>query len=153
MKNDIEQLNLLSVFHYVLGGMGALFSCLYLIQIYLLTVILTPQVLTPYNPLIQYPGQTLPPVGINYLFAVIMGLCFLIGQVISWSIIYSGLCLKRKQKHSYSFVVACIGCLFMPLGTILGVFTIIVLSRDSVKELYANTSALMILEGQTKRPE
>lgn len=27
-------------------------------------------------------------------------------------------------------------CMFMPLGTILGVFTIIVLQRESVKNLY-----------------
>ncbi len=27
-------------------------------------------------------------------------------------------------------------CLFMPVGTVLGVFTIIVLVRDSVKELF-----------------
>jgi hypothetical protein len=32
--------------------------------------------------------------------------------------------------------MACIECLFLPFGTILGVFTIIVLSRESVKELF-----------------
>jgi hypothetical protein len=33
--------------------------------------------------------------------------------------------------------MACIECLFIPFGTILGVFTIIVLSRESVKTLFA----------------
>jgi hypothetical protein len=37
--------------------------------------------------------------------------------------------------------MACILCLFTPLGTILGVFTIIVLSRQSVKELYGLPNA------------
>jgi hypothetical protein len=32
--------------------------------------------------------------------------------------------------------MACIECLFLPFGTILGVFTIIVLSRESVKALF-----------------
>jgi len=33
-------------------------------------------------------------------------------------------------------VLACIACAFMPFGTVLGIFTIIVLSRESVKEIY-----------------
>jgi len=36
----------------------------------------------------------------------------------------------------FSFVVACVECLFIPFGVVLGAFTIIVLSRRSVKELY-----------------
>jgi hypothetical protein len=32
--------------------------------------------------------------------------------------------------------MAGVECLFMPVGTVLGVFTIIVLVRDSVKELF-----------------
>jgi hypothetical protein len=36
----------------------------------------------------------------------------------------------------FVFVVACCECLFMPFGTILGVFTIILLSRESVKSAF-----------------
>jgi len=36
-------------------------------------------------------------------------------------------------------VMACVECLFIPFGTILGVFTIIVLLRESVKALFAAT--------------
>jgi len=32
--------------------------------------------------------------------------------------------------------MACIECLFMPFGTVLGVFTILVLVRESVKQLF-----------------
>jgi hypothetical protein len=39
------------------------------------------------------------------------------------------------------FVIACIECLFMPFGTILGVFTLIVLSRESVKKLFLSDPA------------
>jgi hypothetical protein len=35
--------------------------------------------------------------------------------------------------------MACIECLFIPFGTILGVFTVVVLSRESVKALFAAT--------------
>jgi len=41
-----------------------------------------------------------------------------------------------RQKHdTFCFVMACVECLFMPLGTVLGVFTILVLNRQGVKEL------------------
>jgi hypothetical protein len=32
--------------------------------------------------------------------------------------------------------MAGVACMFMPFGTVLGVFTIVVLLRDSVKELF-----------------
>jgi hypothetical protein len=35
-----------------------------------------------------------------------------------------------------SFVAACLTCVNVPLGTALGVFTIIVLNRASVKAMY-----------------
>ena len=36
----------------------------------------------------------------------------------------------------YCFVVAAIECILIPFGTVLGVFTIIALSRPSVKVLF-----------------
>jgi hypothetical protein len=45
---------------------------------------------------------------------------------------------NRGEKSGFSFILACIECLSMPFGTILGVFTIIILSKDSVKALYEN---------------
>ena len=37
----------------------------------------------------------------------------------------------------FHYAVAAIACMFMPFGTVLGVFTIIVLMRPSVKERFA----------------
>jgi len=45
--------------------------------------------------------------------------------------------LAKRTRYWFVFVVACIECLFMPFGTVLGVFTLIVLSRESVKKLFA----------------
>jgi hypothetical protein len=49
----------------------------------------------------------------------------------------SGLCLRARKARTFSLVVAGINCLHIPLGTVLGVFTLIVLLRDSVRETYA----------------
>ena len=49
----------------------------------------------------------------------------------------SGLCLRARKGRTFSLVVAGINCLHIPLGTVLGVFTIVVLVRDSVREQYS----------------
>jgi SNF family Na+-dependent transporter len=51
-------------------------------------------------------------------------------------IIYSGRCIKARRNWIFSLVIAGFMCLSVPLGTALGVFTFIVLLRDSVKRLY-----------------
>jgi hypothetical protein len=40
----------------------------------------------------------------------------------------------------FSFVMAAVMCMFVPFGTILGVFTIIVLSKESVLRLYGSST-------------
>ena len=41
--------------------------------------------------------------------------------------------LAERRRHTFCVVVAAISCTFTPLGTVLGVFTLIVLFRPSVK--------------------
>jgi len=50
---------------------------------------------------------------------------------------FAGRSLSRRKHYWFAFVVGCIECIFVPFGTILGVFTIIVLSRESVKTLFS----------------
>jgi hypothetical protein len=44
--------------------------------------------------------------------------------------------LAERRRHTFCVVVAAISCTFTPLGTVLGVFTLIVLFRPSVKALF-----------------
>jgi len=48
----------------------------------------------------------------------------------------SALFIRAKTHRLFSLVVAGINCFYMPLGTALGIFTIVVLVRDSVRDLY-----------------
>lgn len=77
-----------------------------------------------------------PPEFLGWLFMTIGAVLFLIGQAIAISIIVSGRFLQTRVKYMFSFVLACIACLFMPFGTILGVFTIVVLIKPEVKAIY-----------------
>ncbi len=42
----------------------------------------------------------------------------------------------HHRRRLFCLVVAGVECAFMPFGTVLGVFTIAVLMRESVKELF-----------------
>jgi hypothetical protein len=130
MNEDESHLNALAISHYVVGGLAALFACFPLIHLGVgLAFILGVE------GMVDEQGQP-PPDWFGWIF-FLMGLAaFLIGQAVAVSIILSGRFLKQRRRYMFSFVVACVACLFMPVGTILGIFTIIVLSRQSVKELY-----------------
>jgi len=55
--------------------------------------------------------------------------------------LYAGYCMSRRIHYRYCFVMACLSCVNMPLGTVLGVFTIVVLVRPGVKELFGRAPA------------
>lgn len=124
-NNDRQHLRLLSIFHYILGGIIAFFSLTFLAHFFVGIGIITS---------VESSGE--PPKQVGYLFAAMGAIAVLLGETLAISTIFSGRFLSRHKKYWFSFVIACILCVFTPLGTILGVFTIIVLSRQSVKELY-----------------
>jgi len=134
MNNDRQHLKLLSIFHYIVGGILAFFSLFPLIHFTIGLLIITESISV-------HSSGNLPPQAAGYIFAAVGGLLFILGEVFAIATIVSGRFLKRRQRYWFSFVMACILCLFTPLGTILGVFTIIVLSRQSVKELYGLPNA------------
>jgi hypothetical protein len=85
------------------------------------------------------PGEELPPEFLGWIFAVLGTVLFLIGLAMAICILIAGRSIALRKRYSFAFVMACIECLFIPFGTILGVFTIIVLLRESVKALFAAT--------------
>ena len=62
-------------------------------------------------------------------------------MIVGWSIaaciIAAGRFLAKRRHYMFCLVMAGIECLFMPFGTVLGVFTIIVLIREGVKEMFS----------------
>ena len=48
----------------------------------------------------------------------------------------SAWCILRRKARRFSILIAAADCLWLPIGTVLGIFTIIVLRRGSVRDLY-----------------
>lgn len=79
-----------------------------------------------------------PAAGLVALPFIIMGGTFcILGWTMAVCLLVAARNLQRRRHHGFCFAVACVACAFIPLGTALGVFTIIVLNRDSVKALFA----------------
>jgi hypothetical protein len=89
----------------------------------------------------QDKNQTPPPAAffaLFKLFYVIIGAWFTVSGILN---LISGFCLRARKHRTFSIVVAAVDCLHIPFGTVLGVFTLAVLVRDSVRELYAANPA------------
>jgi hypothetical protein len=136
MNQDKEHLQLLAIFHYVVAGLAGLFSFFPLLY----TTIGAIFIFAARHGTAK-PGEDLPPEFLGWIFAVLGALLFLIGIAMAICILIAGRSLVLRKHYSFAFVMACIECLFIPFGTILGVFTIVVLSRESVRGLFSTASA------------
>ena len=130
LNHDQEHLKLLSIFHYVLSGIVALFACFPIIHLIIgIMFIVSPEAMAD-------KSGNAPPPFFGWMFAIIGGMMVLAGWILAIFLLFSGRFLARKKHYVFCLAVACLSCLFAPLGTVLGVFTIIVLIRPSVKELF-----------------
>jgi hypothetical protein len=82
------------------------------------------------------PGNSGPPAALGWVFIAVGGGIMLVLWTLAGCLLFAGRCLARQKAYMFCFVVACLSCLQMPLGTLLGVFTLIVLSRPSVKDRF-----------------
>ena len=76
------------------------------------------------------------PVFLDWIFIVLVAPFFLAGITMTICILSAGRYLFCRRCYSLALVIARIECLFVPFVTILGVFTFIALSRESVKALF-----------------
>lgn len=135
MNQDREHLRLLAIFHYVDAGLAALFSLFPLLYITIGAIFIFAA-----RHGTAKPGEELPPEFLGWIFAIVGLLLFLLGIAMTICILLAGRCLSRNKHYTFALVMACIECLFIPFGTILGVFTIVVLSRESVRKLFSTAT-------------
>ncbi len=129
---DEEHLKLLAIFHYVFGGITIAFSLLFILQLVFMSVFFAnPELFKDVKPDKLDMVQTIFKFGI-----VIFSLFILFGVAWGVATIYSGRCIQQRKYKLFSMIIAGINLISIPFGTILGVFTLIVLSRESVKGLY-----------------
>jgi len=134
VDKDFEHLKLLVTFHYIVAAITAVFSSFPLIHVFIgLIFMLNPHGFGTDS------RQFFPARMFGMLFFVIGSLFVLFGWTLAALTIYAGRSIKRREKYTLCVVVACLNCMHMPIGTILGVCTLLVLFRDSVRQLFAES--------------
>ncbi|HET7558140.1 MAG TPA: hypothetical protein VFK08_08725 [Rhodanobacteraceae bacterium] len=129
---DADHLRLLAIFHFIAAGF-ALLGLLFLWGHYTLMHVFMSDPKMWTSPHVRQGPDPAEFFAMFRWFYVVMGLWFFASGVLN---LISAFCLRARRCRTFSIVVACINCLYMPLGTILGVFTILVLARDTVREAY-----------------
>jgi hypothetical protein len=131
-KIDTDHLSLLSIFHFVGAGM-ALLGILFLHYAMFHAILDNPKMW-------ENPKGVPPPAELFAVFKwfyLIIGAWFVASGVLN---VVSGVCLRVRKRRTFSMIVAGLNCVHVPLGTVLGVLTLVVLMRDSVRESYEASS-------------
>ena len=126
---NAEHLRLLSIFHYVLAGMLTFVSMFPLIHLAVGIGLVTGA----FDESAQGPK---PPEFLGWILIGIASVVIICGLTLAISVAIAGRRLMQRRSYTFCQVIAAIECLFMPLGTALGICSIIVLMRPAVKQQF-----------------
>jgi len=131
INQDAEHLRLLSIFHYVVAGMQALFALFPLIHF----LVGAALVFFPDKMGEGKPGDQ--PAFVGFFLMGFAALWMLVGLSLAVCTFIAGRSLGQRRRYMFCLIVAGVECVTcMPFGTVLGVFTILVLLRPSVKQAF-----------------
>lgn len=132
---ESNQLNMLSMFHYVVGGVLALLSCMPFIHVFMGLMIVS-------GTFFGESASGSPPTAFGWMFVIMGSIFILFGWSSAILILIAGKKLKARRNRMFCMVVAGVECVFMPFGTILGIFTLLLLNKESVKHAFASSQQI-----------
>jgi hypothetical protein len=140
-KIDADQLRLLATLHFVMAGLAMLgLGALFAHWLMMHTVFESPE---------MWKSQSGGPPPREFL-AMFKWMYVIFGSgiiVVALANLVSGVLIQKRRARVLSLIVAGLNCMGLPLATLLGVFTLIVLLRDSVVESY-EAAASPVLNGR-----
>lgn len=144
-----ERLRLLSLGYYISGAIGAVCVSFLIIHMAVFTAIsLVPASVWNNKSSTQNSVQSdgtpdhyevhsnAPPAIVFRILAGVIGIIILIGWTLGGLTIYAGRCIKLRQRHTFVMTMACVNCIWIPYGTLLGVATFLTLGSPDAKEEY-----------------
>jgi hypothetical protein len=133
---EATYLRVLSIAHYVLGGLAFLFGCFPIIHLVVGIGMLSGSLPFP----TPREGHGMPAgfaTTMGTMFVVMATSFILIAWAVAGLIVANGRFLVQRKHHTFCVVVGFVEALFAPFGTVLGIFTIVLLMRDSVRKTFA----------------
>lgn len=143
---DDSHLSTLAICHYVWGAALLLFSCFGLIYVALGIAMITGHLNGPPPPPPPNVVAATMPVAMGnpqidgwfgWFFVAFGGTFVLLGWTLAICTILAGRCIAKRRRRTFALVIAILNCLVVPIGTVLGVFTLVVLLRPSVEHAFA----------------
>jgi hypothetical protein len=129
MDNDDHNLRLLSIFHYVLSGIMAVAGFVPFIHIAMGIAMVS-------GAFDQGPQPFPFPPEFGWVFIIFAAGFILIAWAMAVGIGIAGRRISQRRSYLFCLIMAGIECTFSPLGTVLGVFTILVLMKPRVKKMF-----------------
>ncbi|MEN6449972.1 MAG: hypothetical protein ABFC96_05745 [Thermoguttaceae bacterium] len=126
MIEAVRWLRFLSIAHYVGAGLAAIVSCVPLKYLGLgMLLIVSPE---------SRHGDMDLVVGI--FFVACAGILVAASWGFAIGALFVGKNLAARRRYVFCLSIEVLLCLFIPLGTILGIFTIVMLNRPGVNVLF-----------------
>jgi hypothetical protein len=123
-----DYLKLLSIFHYVVAAMAVLFALIPTIHLVLGVAMASGALRDPKDPF--------PLALLGWFFILFASIWILCGLTFAVCVFLAGRSLQARTRYMFCLVMGGLECMFMPFGTVLGVFTLILLLKDDVKALF-----------------
>ena len=162
-EKDVKRLNVLGIVHYAVGGYNVVTMSLYFIGMFSVILLLPDHLDTLVASSVPLPKKDIATMvlwmvtGIVVVYALLLGVC----------VIISGRNLRQRKGRMFSIIIAGLECAMLSVGlfrigtlmfcttitvrvvaqslvpmavAILGIFTLIVLNKDSVMALYKESA-------------
>lgn len=130
MDRDREHLQILALFHWILAGIAALFS-LFPVLYFLIGISLVT------GELHEGKGNRFEHL-MGWMFVLFAAAWILIGILYASFLAIAARSLSQRRHHMFCLVMAGVSCAFFPFGTVLGVFTILALTKEPVRAMFAD---------------
>jgi hypothetical protein len=130
---DEKNLGLLSIFHYVVRTLLAMMSCFFVIYI-----VLGIQMIRGSAGIFAVSAGPPPPPWMGSIFVTMGAVAVFFGWAMAGATALSGRFLAQRQRYPFCLVVAGLLCFWMPFGTILGVFTLVILTKPHVRAQFTS---------------
>ena len=124
-----DHLRLLALFHKIVAGIAFCFSMFPMIHVTVGAAMLAGAFKN---------ANDAPPRFVGCLFMGLGGMFVLMGVTFAVCIFLAGRFLQQRRHYTYCLVVAGISTFFTPFGTVLGIFTIMVLIKPEVKAQFVD---------------
>jgi hypothetical protein len=136
MDRRREHLRLLAIFHFVYAGLVVLGTVVPVIWL-MAASLWWPELAAE----AQREGEGVPVMATG---ALAMGLAIfgiLLGWIWAACLIAAGRSIMQARRYTFCLVVAGVSCVGIPLGTLLGVTTLVILNREDIRQLFADAAA------------